>query len=89
MKPVTALQMATNNAPYYFRLPRRKGAVAVGYAADLVVFDDLRRFQARMVFKGGRLVARDGELLEEPRPPSSALAAGKVRIAGLSVGGSR
>ena len=58
--PITALQMATNNAPYYFRLSARKGAVAVGYAADLVVFDDLRNFEARMVFKGGLLVAKDG-----------------------------
>ena len=61
--PVTALQMATSNAPYYFRLPRRKGAVAVGYVADLVVFDNLRSFRARMVFKNGKLVARDGEMV--------------------------
>lgn len=59
---ITALQMATNNAPYYFRLKRRKGAVAVGYIADLVVFDDLENFHARMVFKNGKLVAENGEL---------------------------
>jgi adenine deaminase len=61
--PITALQMATNNAPYYFRLKRRKGAVAIGYQADLVVFSDLRRFKARAVFKNGQLVAKDGELI--------------------------
>ncbi len=82
--PVTALQMATNNAPYYFRIPRRTGAVAVGYAADLVVFDDLKRFEARMVFKGGRLVARDGELAARCRPKHPPAQAGRVRIAGLS-----
>jgi adenine deaminase len=66
--PVTALQMATNNAPYYFRLPARKGAVAVGYEADLVVFDNLKRFDVRMVFKKGQLVAKDGRMIVPCRP---------------------
>lgn len=66
--PITALQMATNNAPYYFRLKRRKGAVAVGYVADLVVFDNLKNFKAKMVFKNGKLVARDGRLTVPCRP---------------------
>ncbi len=66
--PITALQMATNNAPYYFRLPTRKGAVAVGYAADLVIFDDLKKFDARMVFKNGVLVAREGKMIARCEP---------------------
>jgi adenine deaminase len=66
--PITALQMATNNAPYYFRLKRRKGAVAIGYQADLVVFSDLKRFKARMVLKNGTVVARDGELIIPCKP---------------------
>lgn len=66
--PITALQMATNNAPYYFRLANRKGAVAIGYRADLVVFDDLKNFRARMVFKSGKLVAKNGELIAPCKP---------------------
>ena len=81
--PVTALQMATNNAPYYFRIKSRKGAVAVGYAADLVVFDDLRRFNARMVFKDGRLVAKDGQLLLPCRSKAGKGRAGRMRVKGL------
>jgi adenine deaminase len=81
--PVTALQMATNNAPYYFRIKSRKGAVAVGYAADLVVFDDLRRFNARMVFKDGRLVAKDGQLLVPCRSKAGKVRAGRMRVKGL------
>lgn len=61
--PIAALQMATNNAPYYFRIPVRKGAVAVGYQADLVVLEDLKNFRAREVYKEGELVARDGKLV--------------------------
>lgn len=66
--PVTALQMATNNAPYYFRLKRRKGAVAVGYVADMVVFDSLKKFEPYIVFKDGRIVAKDGEMIGPCRP---------------------
>ncbi len=82
--PVTALQMATNNAPYYFRMKRRKGAVAVGYVADLVVFDDLKKFRARMVFKGGRLVARDGRLVVPCRSKVDGAKAGRMRVADLT-----
>lgn len=83
--PVTALQMATNNAFYYFRIRRRKGAVAVGYVADLVVFDDLRRFNARMVFKDGRLVAKDGKLIVPCRSKAGKGRAGKMRVKDLDV----
>lgn len=83
--PITALQMATNNAPYYFRMKRRKGAVAVGYVADLVVFDDLRRFNARMVFKDGRLVAREGKLVVPCRSKAPGAKAGRMRVAGLTI----
>ena len=81
---ITALQMATSNAPYYFRLKRRKGAVAVGYAADLVVFDNLRNFRARMVFKDGRLVARDGRLLTPYKPKRRPRVANTMRVRGLT-----
>ena len=78
--PITALQMATNNATYYFRLRRRKGAVAVGYTADLVVFDSLRNFRARMVFKDGRLVARDGKLITRCKPKGTPRVANTMRV---------
>lgn len=83
--PMTALQMATNNAPYYFRLARRKGAVAVGYVADLVVFEDLKSFRAQMVFKEGKLVARDGKLLVPCTAKRIGGCTRSVRIADLSI----
>jgi adenine deaminase len=39
--PVTAIRMATLNTAEYFRL-RNLGAIAPGYVADLVVFDNFR-----------------------------------------------
>jgi adenine deaminase len=69
LDPVVAIQMATLNTAEYFGL-RDLGAVAPGYRADLVVLDDLREVRVGMVFKGGRLVAREGRLLPSaPQPP--------------------
>ncbi|HYF92010.1 MAG TPA: adenine deaminase [Symbiobacteriaceae bacterium] len=66
IEPVTAVRLGSLNTARHFRLPRR-GAVAPGYLADLIVVDDLSRFAVSLVIKAGRLVARDGELLDEPR----------------------
>jgi len=74
--PNLAVRMATFNPAFYFNL-RRRGAIAPGYIADMVVVKDLRDFFPMWVFKGGRMMAQDGTLLEnidtslpEPPPPS-------------------
>ena len=60
--PITAIRMATLNTAEYFRLHDR-GGIAPGKRADLIVCDDLQRPEARLVFAGGRLVAREGRLV--------------------------
>jgi adenine deaminase len=65
LDPVIAVQMATLNPAEYFRL-HRLGAIAPGYKADITVFNTLKELRVEMVFKGGKLVARDGRLLELP-----------------------
>jgi len=62
LDPVRAIQMATINTAEYFKLDRL-GAIAPGYRANLIVIDDLSRFNIGMVFYQGRLVARDGKPL--------------------------
>jgi len=75
VSPVAAIQMATINPARRFGL-RGRGAVAVGYRADMVVMSDLESVSADMVFKDGRLVAQGGELTVQAGraasiPPSS------------------
>lgn len=67
LDPVEAIRLASYNTAQYFRLPDR-GAIAPGFVADLVVLDDLKTFQVESVYKDGRLIARDGQLLADIAP---------------------
>ncbi|MBI5876363.1 MAG: adenine deaminase [Chloroflexi bacterium] len=62
LDPITAIQMCTCNTSEWFNL-RNGGAIMPGYFADMAAFTDLKQIDVRMVWRGGRLVARDGALL--------------------------
>ncbi|PKM96522.1 MAG: hypothetical protein CVU79_13040, partial [Elusimicrobia bacterium HGW-Elusimicrobia-3] len=74
LDPIKAVRYVTINAADRLRLHHR-GAIAPGYAADLVLLDDLEHFHAWAVFSDGKLVARDGSMLNaitaEPFPDST------------------
>jgi adenine deaminase len=53
VRPEDALVMATWNPAQYHRLPRL-GAIAPGWQADMLVLDDLERFEPLLVLKRGR-----------------------------------
>lgn len=58
-----ALRFATLNAA--IRLQRNDlGLIAAGRRADLVAFDSLEKLTARQVYVAGKLIARDGAMLE-------------------------
>ncbi len=84
LDPVTAVRMVTLNTAERFGM-RGYGGIAPGWRADLAVLEDLEGFRVRKVFKGGVLVAEDGEFLPqvEPGPP----APGAMRIAWEKTGG--
>jgi adenine deaminase len=70
--PIDAFRIACLNPARWFGI-RGSGAIAPGYRADLVAFESLENFRARMVWKDGRLVAEEGRLLVElpaSRPPA-------------------
>ena len=62
LDPIRAIRMATWNAANYWRLDGI-GAVAPGYAANLVVLDDIQRVTLGLTFYAGQVVAKDGQFL--------------------------
>ena len=60
--PLIALRMATWNPARYFRLHDR-GAITPGRRADLIAFRDLDAPTPHLVIRGGRVVAREGEMV--------------------------
>lgn len=62
--PVKAVKMGSLNAAEYFGL-KGMGAVAPGYQADLVIFEDLKDFRVKQVYRRGRLVAENGKMVTE------------------------
>ena len=62
LDPVTAVRMATLTPARHYGLARR-GAVAPGYVADMVVLDNLTDFNPVMVFAKGVKAAQNGVAL--------------------------
>jgi adenine deaminase len=62
LSPIAALQIATIHTARHYRL-RNFGAIAPRYWADFIVFDSLRNFSIRQVYKKGILVAENGKFL--------------------------
>ena len=65
--PLLAIRMGSYNTARHFGL-KKYGAVAPGKYADLVIFSDLEDFNPEQVYRGGKLVAENGEMII-PRAP--------------------
>ncbi|MBQ2644380.1 adenine deaminase [bacterium] len=59
--PITAIKVASINTAEYFGLTDL-GAIAPGYRAHMLVFDNLKDFKPKLVFKSGEIVAENGKL---------------------------
>lgn len=81
--PITSIRLATINVANYFGVKRR-GAVAPGYLADLVVLEDLFSMRPSRVYKAGQLVARDGEPLFEACQVDDSKVINTMKMAPLS-----
>lgn len=64
MDPLMALSMATINPARAF-MRKHSGAIAPGYYADIVALNNLEAFNVHTVFKDGKVVVRDGEIVPE------------------------
>lgn len=65
--PIQAVQMATINAAETYGLIGY-GAVAPGYRADLVLFDNLTDFRPQLVVTGGQVFHPEADLPVKPDP---------------------
>lgn len=79
VSPLLAVRAGSLSTARYFGLGRR-GAIAPGWLADLIVLEDLSHFRASMVFKSGQLVAQDGRLLVDPPTVTDAAVRGTVKL---------
>ncbi|MDI6796275.1 MAG: adenine deaminase [Desulfatibacillaceae bacterium] len=84
LDPATAIAMASYNTACHFGLYRR-GAVAPGYIADLVVAEDIFNLRADAVYKNGLLVAQNGRALARPEVSSPVTPPLSINVAPESI----
>lgn len=71
--PISAIRMATINTAEYFGL-RKLGGISPGNLADIVVVDDIEKFNIKKVFKNGKVVAENGKpIYEVPERPRASI----------------
>jgi len=70
VEPMTAIQMATINCAQIYRMDHLVGSISPGRLADVLLVDDLERFEVGRVVAKGSLVAEGGQMLEPLRPPA-------------------
>lgn len=68
--PVTAIQMATINTAEHFNQDQDIGAIAPGRFGDVLIIDDLKNLKIDVVVADGKVVAKEGKLTVELKPPT-------------------
>ncbi|MDZ7330764.1 MAG: adenine deaminase [candidate division KSB1 bacterium] len=77
--PISVIRMATLNPAEYYNL-RKLGFLSPGCFADIVIIEDLKKFNIKMVLKNGQLVAENGVMLHESRFKPEVKVRGSVNI---------
>lgn len=79
INPIKAIQMASINTAEYFKI-NNLGAIAPGYKADFLVLDNLKDFNPQKVFKNGKLVAENGNMVNLETVPELPKLRGSVNV---------
>jgi adenine deaminase len=67
--PITAIQMGTLNPAECFRIDHLVGSITPGRWADILILNDLERFDISSVIVNGVVVAEGGQILDPIAPP--------------------
>lgn len=65
LDPIDAIKIATVNAAKHFRLDDEIGSISPGRMADIVISESFDQKMPDMVFYGGKLVAKNGQMIEK------------------------
>lgn len=65
--PIKAIQMVTLNVAEHFRLDHDIGGIAPGRYADILIIPDVRTIRPEYVISNGQVVARNGQVLIQPK----------------------
>jgi len=68
--PITAIQMATINTAEHFNQDQDIGAVSPGRFGDLILLSDITKVEIDVVVSNGKIVAKEGRLTIELKPPT-------------------
>ncbi|MDW8084449.1 MAG: adenine deaminase C-terminal domain-containing protein [Candidatus Caldarchaeum sp.] len=69
LDPLKAIQLATINCAEIYRIDHLVGCIAPGRYADILIVENLEKFRVNKVIANGVLVASEGKMLVELRPP--------------------
>ena len=83
LDPMLALQIATINTARHYRL-EGLGAIAPGYWANIVLFEDLGAPSPSLVLHRGKVVAKEGAFLPISAPPDHSMLIGTMNVAEFS-----
>lgn len=75
-----AYQMASFSNARYWRMEEHLGVLAPGRIADILIVSDLEQVAVEEVYFQGKLVARNGQLLEKPQVEVPPYAFGTVHL---------
>lgn len=69
IEPVTAIQMASINSAEAYRIDHLIGSICPGRIADILFVPSLEEFEVKRVMTNGRMVAENGKISYELKPP--------------------
>lgn len=67
--PLTAIQMGSINSAEAYRIDHLVGSISPGRIADILLVEDLRRFNIDTVIAKGKLTVADGKMVWDLKPP--------------------